>query len=124
MLSFRNFTESREDLHLYHATYRIHMDSIAKKGLLANSDHKNWNDSKRGRVYLAKDPDEALSHAESAEDAPQKHFDSGIVVYKVNRKNLDQSKIHKDSNNPDADTIEYHGDIPSKHLSVHSEHDT
>ena len=119
-----SLVEEAEDEHLYHATYRTHMTSISKHGLSSNSKHKNWNDSKPGRVYFAKDPHEALSHAESAEDAPERHYNSGIVVYKVKKKHLDQSKLHKDTNNRDADTVEYHGDVKPEHVEIHSQHDT
>lgn len=122
--SFRSFTESEEDEHLYHATYRTNKDNIELRGLLSNYPQKNWSDSKSGRIYLAKDPEEALSHAESAENVPDEHYNSGIVVYKINKKKLDPQKIFKDENNPDADTVEYHGDIHPNHMVIHSEHDT
>ena len=125
MKKFKNFIKEDNDNYLYHATYRVHKDSIAKQGLRANSDHKNWEDSKRGRVYLAKSPEVAASHAETSDMAPEEHYNSGIVVYKVHKKNLDPKKIKKDSNmKSDADTVEYHDNIHPKHLQIHSEQDT
>ena len=124
MKTFKSFLFEDRDKHLYHATYRIHKDSVNQHGLKANSDHKNWEDSKKGRVYLAKSPEVALSYAETSDEAPEKHYNSGIVVYKVNKKHLDQSKLHQDTNvQGDGDTVEYHGNIPAKHLKIHSEHD-
>ena len=54
MITFLQFLKENEDEYLYHATYQVHKNSIAKHGLKANSNHKNWEDSKKGRVYLAK----------------------------------------------------------------------
>ena len=127
MKSFRQYiTEQKEGKHLYHATYRTHQSSIADNGLMKNSDQKNWTDSKKGKIYLAKDPHTALSYAETSEKASNKDYNSGIVVYKVNKKHLDKDKIHKDENvrGEGGETIEYHSNIPSHHLGVHSEHDT
>ena len=126
MISFSQFVIEASDDYLYHATYKVHKDSISKHGLMKDSSHKNWEDSKKGRVYLAKDPEVALSHAETSEDAPEHHYNSGIVVYKIHKKHLESSKIHKDSNvrNNDDATVEYHDNIPAKHLSIHSEHNT
>ena len=79
---------------------------------------------------FSKKPHVAHSYAESAdEEVPEKTYNSGIVVYKVHKKHLDISKIHKDSNvrtddDEEADTIEYHGDIHPDHLKIHSEHNT
>jgi hypothetical protein len=126
MITFSEFLKENRDGYLYHATYRVHKDSIAKHGLKTNNDHKNWEDSKKGRVYLAKNAEIAQSHAETSEDAPEKHYNSGIVVYRVKRSNLDPKKIKKDSNirGEDGGTVEYHDNIHSKHLEIHSEHDT
>ena len=127
MKTFIQFVKENTDDYLYHATYRSHEKSIAKNGLLSNSKHKNWTDSKKGRVYLAKDPHIAHSHAETSDEAPEHHYNSGIVVYKIHKKHLDKSKIHKDQNvrsDEDGGTVEYHGDIPAHHLEVHSRHDT
>jgi hypothetical protein len=117
--------ESSDD-YLYHATFRAHKPSISKSGLSSNSKHKNWTDSQKGKVYLAKDPHVALSYAETAEGVPEHHYDSGIVVYKVHKKHLNPKSLHGDSNvrNSSSDTLEYHGDIPAAHLEIDSEHDT
>lgn len=45
--NWANLQEEKESDYLYHATYGVHKDSIAKHGLKSNSDHKNWDDSKR-----------------------------------------------------------------------------
>lgn len=124
MQNFKQFIlEEKESDYLYHATYGVHKDSISKHGLKANSDHKNWDDSKKGRVYLAKDPHVAHSYAETSDEAPEHHL-KHIVVYKVHKKHLDPSKIHHDSNvrNDSSATVEYLRDIPSHHLKIHSEH--
>jgi hypothetical protein len=126
MKSFREFIKEEEaEDHLYHATYKFHERNIKKHGLKSNPKHKNWSDSEKGRVYLAKTPEVAHSHAETSDEAPEHHYNSGIVVYKVHKKHLDPSKIYSDKNVQDDDhTVEYHGDIPSEHLKVHSRHDT
>ena len=126
MKDFKSFiAESTESDYLYHATYQHHEPSIDKHGLKASSRHKNWSDSKKDSLYLAKSHHVALSYAESSDEAPEKHYDSGIVIYKVNKKHLDKSKIHNDENVLDSnDTVEYHKDIPREHLQIHSRHDT
>ena len=126
MKTFIQFIKEENDDYMYHATYKSHKKNIEKQGLLSNPKHKNWSDSEKGRVYLAKSPEVAHSHAETSDEAPEKHYNSGIVVYKIHKKHLDKSKIHPDKNvrNDDHDTVEYHGDIPAHHLKVHSEHDT
>ena len=122
MKTFATFI--KEDNYLYHATYKAHNSSIKRSGLKANVDHKNWEDSKKGIVYLASNAEIAHSHAETAEDAPDRIYDSGITVYKIAKSDLDQDKLKKDRNNPGGSTVEYHGDIPSKHLKIDSEYDT
>jgi hypothetical protein len=126
MKTYKQFLVEASDEYLYHATYTIHKQSVAKNGLKKNSDHNNWDDSKKGRLYLAKNPHVALSYAESSDEVSDEHYDSGIIVYKVHKKHLDNSKIKKDSNvrNSDRDTVEYHDDIPFKYLKIHSKHDT
>ena len=122
MKSFRQHLQESESNYLYHATYGAHKDSISKHGLKSNVDHKNWEDSKKGKVYLAKDPHVAHSYAETSEEAPEHHL-KHIIVYKVHKKHLDSHKLHKDQEvKGDGDTHEYHGDIPAKHLKIHREY--
>lgn len=124
MKHLKNILEQKEQ-YFYHATYRVHKNSIEKHGLRANSDHKNWQDSEKGKVYLAKSPEVAQSYAETSEEAPEEHYNSGIVVYKIPKSKLNAKNIHNDSNViGGSDTVEYHGDIKPEHLSIHSEHDT
>ena len=126
MIRFKEFLKENKDEYLYHATYRVHKPSIEKVGLKKDSDHKNWEDSEKGKIYLAKSPEVALSYAETSDSAPEKHYNSGIVVYKVKKEHLNPEHINSDQNVRDNNesTIEYSKDIPSKHLQVHSEHDT
>ena len=126
MLKFKEFVVESRNQYLYYATYRIHKPSISQSGLRKNSDHKNWEDSEQGKIYLATSPEVALSHAETSVSAPEEHYNSGIVVYKVNKKHLDDKHINIDKNviGNDGSTIEYSKDIPSEHLKIHSEHDT
>ena len=49
-----------EGKHLYHATYRTHQSSIADNGLMKNSDHKNWTDSKKGKIYAEQQQSSAI----------------------------------------------------------------
>jgi len=123
--AIRSFLSESSDDYLYHATFRSHKPSISKSGLSSNPKRTNWEDSQKGRVYLAKDPDVALSYAEAADDAPERHYNSGAVIYKVHKKHLNPKLLRGDSNvrNDSSDTLEYHGDIPAAHLEVHSEHD-
>jgi hypothetical protein len=125
MLTYKEFIKESENDYWYHATYKVNKNNISKKGLLSNSPKKYWEDSKNV-VYLAKNPDTALSYAETSEDVPDKHYNSGIVVYKIHKKHLDKTKLNPDSNvrNEDNDTAEYHGDIHPEHLEIHSEHET
>lgn len=126
MLKFKEFLVESEEQYLYHATYRIHKPSINKNGLRKDSEHKNWEDSVPGKIYLAKTPEVALSYAETSESVPEKHYNSGIVVYKINKKHLDDKHISSDENviDNDGSTLEYSKNIPSKHLEIHSEHNT
>ena len=55
---------------LYHATYGAFVDSIMKNGLGGAGAQQQWEDSKPGYVYLAKDPEVAESHAEANEEVP------------------------------------------------------
>lgn len=123
MKSFGQFIfESSQDPYLYHATYGAHQQKIQKEGLHGNSGNKNWSDSEKGKVYLAKKPEVAHSYAETSEDVPESHL-KHIIVYKIHKKHLDASKLHHDKNvSGSSDTLEYHGNIAPHHLEIHSEH--
>lgn len=125
MITFKEFIkESKEDPYLYHATYGEYKNSIKKHGLKSDSGNKNYSDSESGKLYLAKDPHVARSYAETSDEVPEHYLDN-IVVYKVHKKNLDPSKIHADKNVRDGgdSTVEYHDNIPHKHLRIHSSDD-
>ena len=121
----KTFLEYSEGKYLYHATFIAFDKSIRSRGLRKNTEHKNWEDSKKV-VYLATSADIALSYAETAEDVSDEIYDSGIIIYQVEVKNLDDKKIKGDRavRGSSGDTIEYHADIPSRHLKVHSKHKT
>jgi hypothetical protein len=103
---------------LYHATYKPLLKSIIKKGLGGNK-RKNWEDSIKGVVYLAKDPYVAESYAESAEEeyVPDSWLDN-IVILQIDTTNLDKSKFIVDRNNLSGDTLEYFGIIPSSEIKL------
>ena len=91
---------------LYHATLEPYLDSIKKSGL-GNSPTKNYPDSK-DVVYLASDPEEAISYAEVAEVEELK-----IIVFEIDKNDLDSSKLSADRNVIGGKTtFEYKGVIP------------
>lgn len=93
---------------------------------MTSVDHKNWSDSEKGKLYFATTPDVALSYAESSDEVPEKHYNSGIIVYKIKKQHLDKEHLNIDKNVRDneGDTLEYSKDVPAQHLSIHSEHET
>ena len=97
--------------YLYHATYKPLLKSIIQNGL-GNTTNTYWDDSKPGVVYLAKDPDIAISYAETNEAVDEAWLDE-IIVLKINTDDLDKSKLKIDENVKDnaGDTLEYHGII-------------
>ena len=98
---------------LYHATYRPFLDSIMKNGLGGKGAQTQWEDSKPGYVYLAKDPEVAVSHAEANELVPDEYIDD-IVVLSIDASQLDYAKLEDDPNVMDDDsTLAYNGIIPS-----------
>lgn len=129
MKTFKQFLENEEneeDKYLYHATYKSKMKKIQRQGLLTHFPKKNWEDSENV-IYLATDPEIAISYAEAAEeDVPENVYDSGIVVYKILKSNLDPSKLFIDKNVQEntGDTLEYHQDIPPQYLQIHSIQET
>lgn len=102
---------------LYHATYKPRLRSIFQFGLGAKS-KKNWEDSKKGVVYLADDPDEAESYAEVAEFVPGEYLDL-IVILEVDSNTLDPDLLFNDENVIDGNsTYEYHGIIAPEDLKI------
>jgi pyrimidine deaminase RibD-like protein len=106
---------------LYHATYKPRLKSIKLKGLGAGG-KRNWEDSQRGVVYLALDPNVAESYAETSDMVPDEWLDS-IVILKIATAGLDPNKFHIDSNVQDntGDTLEYHGIIPPSNISLYNQ---
>jgi hypothetical protein len=105
---------------LYHATYKPRLKSIKLKGLGAGG-KRNWEDSQRGVVYLALDPNVAESYAETSDMVPDEWLDS-IVILKIATAGLDPNKFHIDRNVQDnaGDTVEYHGIIPPSNISLYT----
>ena len=98
---------------LYHATYKPFIDSIMKNGLGGSGAQTQWEDSKPGYVYLAKDPEVAVSHAEANEEVPDEYINN-IVVLEIDASKLDQDSLEDDTNVMDDDsTLAYKGVIPT-----------
>ena len=104
---------------LYHATYEDLIPSIERFGLGGKSSGYEWEDSKKGVVYLATDPEIAISYAETNEEVPEDWLDN-IVVFEVDSDKLDSYKLNVDQNVQDNDgsTYEYHGIIPMRLLTL------
>ena len=126
MEQWRQFSEEQEQVELppflYHATYEPLLNSIQGEGLGGARD-TYWEDSVRGVVYLALDPDVAFSYAETSDDAWDKfETDEGlpIVTLKIDTSQLDRKLFKIDSNVMDnqGDTLEYHGVVPPQAISV------
>ena len=105
---------------LYHATFKDLLPLIKKNGL-GNSPYKNWNDSDNKFVYLASDPYEAESYCEATEEEND-YVDSDIIIFEIDTKLLDKSKLHKDKNVIDGETtFQYEGVIPFNILKIFKE---
>ena len=106
---------------LYHATYKPRLKNIKLKGLGAGG-KRNWEDSQRGIVYLALDPNVAESYAETSDMVPDEWLDQ-IVILKISTAGLDPNNFHIDSNVQDnqGDTVEYHGVIPLTNISLYKQ---
>ena len=107
---------------LYHATYGPLVESIEREGLGGDRDTV-WEDSVRGTVYLALDPEIAYEYAETSDDAWDNfETDDGleIVTFEVDTTQLDPSKFNIDQNviDNEGDTLEYYGIVPPSALSV------
>ena len=103
---------------LYHATYKPFLDSIMKNGLGGKGAQTQWEDSKPGYVYLAKDPEVAYSHAEANEEVPDEYIDD-IVVLSIDTSQLNQANLEDDPNVMDDDsTLAYKGIIPTSAFTI------
>lgn len=105
---------------LYHATYSDLLPMIKKIGL-GNSPYKNWSDSNNKFIYLASDPDEAYSYAETLEDEDniQDYQNSDIIVLEIDSNDLDLSKLSNDENVIGGNsTYQYEGIIPFNKLKI------
>ena len=106
------------DADLYHATYKPFLDSIMKNGLGGSGAQTQWEDSKPGYVYLAKDPEVAISHAEANDEVPDDYIDN-IVVLSIDASQLDQDSLEDDTNVMDDDsTLAYKGIIPASAFTI------
>ena len=106
---------------LYHATYRPFLDSIRKNGLGGKGAQTQWEDSKPGYVYLAKDPEVAISHAEANEEVPDEYIDN-IVVLKIDTNKLNPNNLEDDPNVMDDDsTLAYKGIIPISAIIINED---
>ena len=99
--------------YLYHATYKPLLKKIKIDGLDTAKSKKAWDDSISGYVYLAKDPDVAVSYAESSDMVPDSYLDQ-IIILTIDVSKLDGDKLFMDQNVQDneGDTVEYRGVIP------------
>ena len=86
-----------------------------------------WSDSDNRYVYLASDPDEAYSYAETALDEidNEKLYDmlenDEIVVLETDTKYLDKNKLFKDKNVIDGETTyQYEGIINCQNLRIYN----
>ena len=106
---------------LYHATYKPRLKSIKLKGLGAGG-KRNYEDSQRGVIYLALDPNVAESYAETSDMVPDEWLDQ-IVILKISTAGLDPNKFGIDSNVQDnsGDTVEYYGVIPVSNISLYKQ---
>ena len=106
---------------LYHATYKPFLDSIKKNGLGGSGAQTQWEDSKPGYVYLAKDPGVAVSHAEANDEVPDEYIDD-IVVLSINTNKLDPNNLEDDPNVIDDDsTLAYKGIIPTSAFIINED---
>ena len=96
----------------YHATYKPLSSSIKNFGLGGSKKIQAWEDSKINAVYLASDPDEAISYAETSELVPESWLDK-IIVLRIPKNKLTPEKLNCDENIIDSTmSFEYHGIIP------------
>jgi len=101
---------------LYHATYKPLIKKIMQNGL-GGKTRKNYEDSVSGIVYLAHDPDQAESYAETSDMVPE-YWLNNIVILQINTTGLDKSLFAIDKNNQSGDTLEYKGIIPINNIKL------
>lgn len=111
---------------LYHATFSKLLRKIKRCGYLGNSPYKLWSDSNNKYVYLATDPDEAYSYAETAlDDCDNERLydmleDDDIVILEIDTKYLDKNKIFRDENVVDGETTyQYEGIINCQIMKIY-----
>lgn len=103
---------------VYHATYNSRLKSIKRNGL-GNTKLKNWEDSEKGVVYFADDPDIAYEYCEIVEDVSDEDYDSGIVVLCIDSEELE---LEEDTNQLEfAGTYSHRGIVDSNKLYVWEE---
>ena len=80
---------------LYHATYQPYWEEIQKDGFINGGKHCNWQDlSKSNLIYLARDPEVAISYCETSDSAPEEFLDQIVVLQiDVNKLNIDSLNI-------------------------------
>jgi len=108
---------------LYHATYRVNVNSIFQQGLIPRYICV-WKECENG-VYLANDPYEAASYPEIAdenEDIPDEWLEN-IAVLQIDTMYLDIALLERDphriwekTENPTCWI--YRGSIPSEALTL------
>jgi len=95
---------------LYHATYKRHLDSIKRNGLLCQPRFHSWSISESGLIYLVDNAYEAFCMCEAADVE-----DDEIIVFEIDAAKLDTLKLSFDKNydTSDCDFIswQYAGDI-------------
>jgi hypothetical protein len=101
---------------LYHATYKPLIKKIMQNGL-GGKTRKNYENSVSGIVYLAYDPYQAESYAETSDMVPESWLDN-IIILQINTTGLDKSLFAIDKNNQSGDTLEYKGIIPIGNIKI------
>jgi len=118
---------SKEQLpkYLYHATYGPYFEQIKRDGAIKiKPPHKNWIFSNEydtiDAIYLAGDPDVAISYAETSETTEEELLEN-IILLTIDTSKLDKSQLYIDHNvkldsnkkyNKEELTYEYYKDIP------------
>lgn len=112
---------------LYHATFSKLLRKIKKCGYLGKSPYKLWSDSNNKYVYLASDPDEAYSYAETAlDDCENERLydmleDDDIIILEIDTKYLDKNKLFRDENVVDGETTyQYEGIINCQLMKIYN----
>ena len=101
--SGENLTEDYEERNseifgtdfLYHATYQPYWEEIQKDGFISGGKHCNWQDlSKANLIYLARDPEVAISYCETSDSVPEEFLDQIVVLQiDINKLNIDSLNI-------------------------------